>query len=239
MTMVFVKQVRKITGLILISSVIGLVLMSFLPWVTVTETDSNDQVNHVYYNLEMIKKSNDPQINSIENYLNMVSILFWIIIIISLLSYVGIILHVSKKTLPLDHIIMLLCCLMVVFTLLIVLLHWNLLQRVDNMSSISMSLIIQKIPLSYSLISYLIQIIVLVESIWYIKIVAPFSIKSLIKSIKQRSRYKKQDMPKTLPRQFNKKNEPIILNEALEPAEEKIEPPKVIHELKPVEEPVD
>ena len=214
----FIKRLKKTTDVVLISSIISLVMLSLLPWVTVTETDSEA----VYYNLDMLVKTEDTQLNNIAKYLNAVSIIFWVVILFCLVAYIGTIIYTSKKYPLLSNIIFFISSFTVVFVFLIIMLHWNLIHTISHIKSTSMSLIIQGIPISYSFLSYVANIVVLFGSIWYVRLTAPFLIKHLRTSMKRRATIKKLNLSKSSEtRQTLEQEKPIILMEKEEPSEKK------------------
>ena len=98
-----------------------------------------------------------------------------------------------------------------------------------------MALLFKNIPFSYSLLSYLLSMVILAESAWYIRVVAPVSIKQLMSSMKQKSKPKKEEIPKTLTRQTPNNKEPIIIHEPSK-YEKKPEPTQATPNAKTIEE---
>ena len=88
MTEIFVARIRKITNLILTSSIISLLFISILPCFA---EDIDGEI--FYYNIEVVKNNN----LSLFDTLNIIVICNWILVIFALLSFIGIILIISKK----------------------------------------------------------------------------------------------------------------------------------------------
>ena len=113
----FIMRARKITSLIVVSSIIGLSLVSLLPWIS-DENSSADGA--VYLNMGAIEKSNNEQIKGLANDLGLINTCFWLVIIFGLLSFVGITIYVSGKYSSLAQIIMLIGCATIIFNILII-----------------------------------------------------------------------------------------------------------------------
>ena len=187
MNLPFVKRGRKITGLIVVSSIIGLSLISLLPWITVTETPSTDETITVYHNFATMEKSDNEQIKNIVKDLGLISNCFWLVIIFGLLSFVGMIIYTSGKYSSLAQIIMLIGCATILFSILVVFVNWNLISNIENMEAISTPLIFKSVPIMYAHLPLIMGIISLMGAILYTVVVAPFSIKYLISSKKEKN----------------------------------------------------
>ena len=62
----------NLTISIIVFSIIGLILMSVLPWISVTERDSVKEDLH--FNFEMMKKSTNEQISNLTGDINLINI---------------------------------------------------------------------------------------------------------------------------------------------------------------------
>lgn len=233
MNLPFVKRGRKITCLIVVSSIIGLSLMSLLPWISVTETPSADETITVYHNFATMEKSDDEQIKDIVKDLGLISNCFWLVIIFGLLSFVGIIIYTSKKYSSLAQIIMLIGCATIIFSVLAVFVNWNLINNIENMEAISTPLIFKFGPIMYAHLPLIMGVISLIGAILYTVVVTSFSIKHLISSKKEKKSGKKQYDQKTRPEQFSKEEEIVIKKTPIEEKQELLEQIQTIE--KPVE----
>lgn len=233
MNLPFVKRGRKITCLIVVSSIIGLSLISLLPWISVTETPSADETITVYHNFATMEKSDDEQIKDIVKDLGLISNCFWLVIIFDLLSFVGIIIYTSKKYSSLAQIIMLIGCATIIFSVLAVFINWNLINNIENMEAISTPFIFKFGPIMYAHLPLIMGVISLIGAILYTVVVTSFSIKHLISSKKEKKSGKKQYDQKTRPEQFSKEEEIVIKKTPIEEKQELLEQIQTIE--KPVE----
>jgi DNA-directed RNA polymerase subunit RPC12/RpoP len=233
MNLLFVKRGRKITGLVVVSSIIGLSLMSLLPWISVTETPSADETITVYHNFATMEMSDDEQIKEIVKDLRLISNCFWLVIIFGLLSFAGIIIYTSKKYSSLAQIIMLIGCATIIFSVLAVFVNWNLINNIKNMEAISASLIFKSGPIMYAQLPLIMGVISLIGAALYAVVATSFSIKYLISSKKEKKSGKKQYDQKTKPEQFSKKEEEIVIKKT--PIEEKQE---LLEQIQTIEKPV-
>lgn len=192
MNLGFAKRARKITSLIIVSSIIGLSLPSFLPWISETKSDLEGGTQVL--NIEMMKKSDNVQIKSLAEKLQLISICFWLIVIFGLLSFVGIIVYISGKFPSLGQIIMLVGCTNIVFSVLVVFLHLDMILSVGTMSGISLSFMVDFIPISYAPFPLIMGVISLIGSVWYMGIVAPFTIKHIMTLVKQKKPVETEEM---------------------------------------------
>ena len=86
-----VKTARRKIIWILILSIICLFLISFLPWISVLEEGMVKE--NLHFNYEMMRESTNEQIYELSVDLMNINILFWTIIIISLISFIFITYH--------------------------------------------------------------------------------------------------------------------------------------------------
>jgi len=221
-------RTRKITSLIVVSSIIGLSLMALLPWISVTEITSSGETVTVY-NIAMMEKSDDGQIGDIAKDLELISSFFWLVIIFGILSFVGIVLYVSKKHSSLAQLIMVLGCATIIFSILVVFLLWNWIKNIESMEAISVSLI-GSLSIKYAYLPLLVGVISLIGSVSYTGFATYFSIKRIIGSIKQKKSAEKQYDQKSMLKQFSKKDEQTIIKKT--PIVEKQELPK---QIRPIE----
>ena len=89
------NKAKNLTISIIVFSIIGLILMSVLPWISVTERDSVQEDLH--FNFEMMKKSTNEQISNLAGDINLINISFWALLILGLLSFLGATIHASGK----------------------------------------------------------------------------------------------------------------------------------------------
>ena len=80
-----ITKAKKYTIWILNFSILGLVLTSLFPLISVPEDDAVKE--NLYFNFEMMKKSDNYEIYSLVDNVNTINLLFWAIIILGLISY--------------------------------------------------------------------------------------------------------------------------------------------------------
>jgi len=159
-----IKKTRRNIILILFLSIICLLLISFLPWIAVAENGSVKE--NLHFNFEMMEDSDNLQINGLLNILMDIYILFWTIVIISLISFIFIVYYaLIKRTLLFrmlilasSSIIFVLCAFVVYFQIIFS-------RTIDEIDSISASMMIP--PFAYAYVQFIISIFLLIFSGFY------------------------------------------------------------------------
>ena len=152
------ETAKKMVGLtiwIIFLSIIGLILISFLPWVSVTEDDWIKE--DLYFNFEMIKQSDNEQISIFANELNFMSLLFWVLIILGFLTLIGIIIHAFVKTMPTLIIFLILGIITLIISILVFYLQFTFIRNIGNIDNTSLAALAPYfhyayIPLIFSLV---------------------------------------------------------------------------------------
>jgi hypothetical protein len=213
-----VKKSAKLANWIIVLGIIGLVLTSFLPWISIAETDSVKEDLH--FNYEMIKKSENDQIKNLADDLDLISILFWVVIIVSIISFISITIHVSGKYSNLGHLIMLIGCTTLIFSILVVTSQLTLIQTIQDIDTISASAIFSHINYAYIPLTFGILLSVLSGA--YTGIVVLYSIEKLRSSIKAKKEEKKistkpdKKESETIVKKPPKEEKPALRIESLE-----------------------
>lgn len=168
------EKTRKITTIMITSSIIGLLLLSIFPLITVNESES------VTYNAGLIEDSKDSNVIKVQNYLNNIKLLFWLVISSGLVSLIGLTMHNfrKRKLLIVGQGAMLVGSSSLIFSILLTLFHIDLILFIGNLKNISIALI-GGIPIAYIHFPFLTGVISLVGSIFYIIFFTMFSIKNL------------------------------------------------------------
>ncbi len=187
MTKIFVPRVRKITNLILVSSIISLTLISILPCFA---EDITGEI--LYYNIDAIKNNNNILFDS----LNMIVICNWMLILFSILSLIGLMLIVSNKYSNVAKIIMLIICVNIIFSALSVLLSWVLIKNTGDINGARAPLILNGVLINYQYFPFISSAISLAGSILYLIIVPNFYFKYFMGLKKQKKFAEKQSMGK-------------------------------------------
>jgi hypothetical protein len=144
------KKAEKLTIYILFLSIICLILLTLLPWISVTENDHVKQ--DLYFNFEMMKQSDNGDIIRLAGDLNLINISFWILIILSLVSFLGTIIHLSNRFSFAGNILLLVGCITLIFSILVFFLQIIITQNIGKLSTISASAIYPPIKFSYFLL---------------------------------------------------------------------------------------
>jgi len=184
----FAKRARKLSSLAVVSSIIGLTLVSLLPWVSETTTNSEGKTITIYYNIATMETSNNEQINGLAGDTRLIIDFFWLIIIFGLLSFVGTIIYVSDKHPRLAQVSLLLGCLTIIFSILVVFVNWSWIQKIGTMETISASPLfgVSNIPIKYAHLPLAMGVISLIGSGLYTWLILSSSIKPFIGSKKQK-----------------------------------------------------
>ena len=167
-------MMRKTITLFLLFSVIALLCISFLPWVSVKNTD---ETHELFLNKAMIENSNNPGINMLSKDLNMVYVMLWCIVIFGMLSYVGLNIMLVKKYEPIGISFLLTGCLTVLFNSADIVYYVFLIQNIPDIENVSLAFIFKPLFFNYAYISLIFVVFSLYYSIKYVYFVAPYSIK--------------------------------------------------------------
>jgi len=208
------KRTIRLATWVVILSIIGLALASFLPWVSVEEDGSVKDTLH--FNKEMMGKSDNEQIQNFVGHLNLINILFWLLIIFDLVFIIGMIIHATGKHPSLAPIMMLMGLGNLIFSILIVILQIFFIKNVNDSSTVSLSSIVTAIHYAY--IPLIFVIILLINTIIYtnvavVPLIALFKISA--KPPKKKTKHKPKKTIET------KETEPIIEKEKPQPTFEK------------------
>jgi hypothetical protein len=170
------KKIKKLSNFILFFSIFSLILVLFLPWISVEY--SGDTSGTLCFNYEMMKQSTSGLINEIANRLNLVILALWCIIILAMSVFLGTILYLSKKSRFFGNLMMLIGGLNVVFHFVVLFSVAILVKDISDLSSVSLSCFLPSFSFAYiililiftsSLISNLLVINVFPVTIKYFK----------------------------------------------------------------------
>jgi hypothetical protein len=157
------KKAKKLTISIVVLSIIALILMSLLPWISVKENDFVKEDLH--FNFEMMRKSNNDQIGDLVSDQNLINISFWALIILGLLSFLGATIYASGKFSVLGYIMLLVGCITLIFSILVIDLQLVILDKIGKMDTISASAIFS--PFNYAYFLLIPSILILIISVSY------------------------------------------------------------------------
>ena len=201
----FTNRARKTLALIVTSSIIGLTLVSLLPWISVTETTSSGETVAIY-DFAIMQKSSDEQIKNIASDIELTITIIWITIIFSIIAFVGNVIRASEKYAALAQLIMMIGCATAIFSIVVVFLQWNLINKIGGVDGISIAPIVGQLPIKYAYLPLAIGGISILGSILYTVSFVTFWLQRFTGSIKQHHKDTTQpDQPKKK-RLFSKKN---------------------------------
>ena len=195
------KKIENLLVWVIFLSIIGLILISFLPWVSVTEDDWIKE--DLYFNFEMMKQSNNEQISIFENELDFLSILFWVLIILGFVSLIGIIIHAFGKTIPTVILLLVLSVIILIFSILIFYFQWTFIRTVENADNISLAALTPYFHYAY--IPLIFNIALLIFSARNTAVISLYSMKILKDHKKQKKEPKKGTPGKKKSKKLQKK----------------------------------
>ena len=194
------KKAERLTIWIVFLSIIGLIFMSFLPWISTAENDAVK--GDLYFSFEMMKKSDNEQISDLADYQNLINISFWALIILGLLSFIGATIHVSGKFSVVGHVILMVGCVTLIFSILVIVLQLMILENIGDMDIISASAIYS--PMNYAYILLIPSFLIFICSVLYTWSTFSHSIQKL-KDSKKAKKDKKEEK-KTVEKPVKKKS---------------------------------
>jgi len=115
------KRTIRLATWVVILSIAGLTLSSFLPWVSVEEDGYVKETLH--FNKAMMETSDNAQIKNLSGHLNLINILFWLLIVFGLIFIIGMITHATGKHPSLAPIMMLIGLENLIVSILIIVLQ--------------------------------------------------------------------------------------------------------------------
>ena len=161
------KRTIKLATWIVILAIIGLVLTSFIPWISVEENEAVKAPLH--FNKAMMEKSDNEQIKDLSGHLNLINILFWLLIIFGLVFIIGLIIHATGKYPSLAPIMMLIGLENLVVSILAFVLQIIFIKNVVDNANISLSSIAP--PFYYAIFPVIFSIFLLISTIIFTKVV--------------------------------------------------------------------
>jgi len=181
-----VKTARRKIIWILILSILCLFLISFLPWISVLEEGMVKE--NLHFNYEMMRQSTNEQIYELSVDLMNINILFWTIIVISLISFIFITYHALVNSSLFSQILIVTTGCITFAIIIIIVYHQIIFSRlINNIDYISASMI--NSPFAYAYIQFIISIILLIYSGSYTISLVKFSIKH-VKNLKKQTKKK-------------------------------------------------
>ena len=203
---------KKLTIWIINFSILGLILTSLFPIISIPESDAVKE--DLYFNYEMMENSEDIEILSLVDDINLINILFWSVIIVGLISFFCIT-YLTFLTRWYLSILAIISTVILIFSILLVLLQNNFLKAVSNIDYIILSSVFH--PIKYFHIALIFGIILLICSIWYTSIIVLDLGKKLFDSRSKKPKFKtKKKEPEGIPIQPIIDNKPTIQSESID-----------------------
>jgi len=198
-----IDRIKKILSWIIFLSFFGIIFTSLIPWISVSETYPVE--GDLFFNLDMMKKSNDKNIITLSETVEQISLCFFLLFCFCILSYLGLILYRSNKAKSISQIIIIIGgCAFVVLSIAIVRFNYYFIKIVQDLENVSLPEILG--PIKFAYLPLIVGIISLVLSIIFTWIIVTFSL--------QFSREKTGKNIKSKDEQINKKTsdtEAVIL----------------------------
>jgi ribosomal protein S27E len=186
---------KKLTIWILNFSILGLILTSLFPIISIPESDAVKE--ELYFNYEMMENSEDVEIKSLVDDINLINILFWAVIIIGLISFFCIT-YLTFLTRWYLSILAIISAVILIFSILLVLLQYSFLKAVSNIDYIVLSSAFYVIKYWHIILFF--GILMLICSIFYtLNIVLDLGRKLFDSRSKKPKIKKKKKQPDDLP----------------------------------------
>ncbi len=185
-----IKQSERLAFWLIIFSIACLALISLFPWIKVTETQYIQ--GDLYFNFEMMLKSNNYYIREIAGQLESINAYLWALIILGLASLIGGIIHSSRKLYPMGEILLIVGTGMVFSSFMFL----DTLIKITK--SINSTYLLQAAELfphfNYSLILLIVSIVMLICASLYVCFVVLHLINKIKDYIKEKKKKNKQDI---------------------------------------------
>ena len=177
-------------------SILGLIFVSSLPLINMNTTTK------VTYNKALIETSLHPEIEQMNGELQLIVIFFWLIIIFTLISFIGIIIGISEKHDSLGSLIMLIGCSTILFSALATIFLLFFIIKVESLENFTIASM-GPIPIKYAYIPLIMGFLSITGSSLYSLNAIPFSLKNLDKLKRKQKTDKKEKKEK--PKKTKKK----------------------------------
>ena len=186
---VIAKRIGKLASWLIFFAVIGLILTHFVSWVSV-DTGVSDE--RVHYNFEMIKNSENAEIQSLSEKLDLLDLSLWLVLIFGLLSYIGLTLFRCQKCPTITNLIVTISGIAVLVCSIIVL-YSNVvaISSINGMSDVSVSSLLNFYPIKHAYLPLIVTIILMIGTISYTLVVVPITIRAIIGPKKEDKSVKK------------------------------------------------
>jgi ribosomal protein S27E len=159
-----------------------------------------------------MKLSTNDQIRNLAKDLELINIIFWLTIILALVSSVGFMIYVSRKISQIGQIMILVGCGTLILSILNIYLIWSFIIRIENIDTISSLLFNNIIIIKYIHIPLILGFFSLLTSTYYTLTIVSFS----IDYFKSSKKTKKESKQKTIEAQISDKKAEIATKKWIE-----------------------
>lgn len=156
------KKLRSYCSWLIIFTIINLFIISLIPWVSIVENGSNEEL---YFDSIMMERSENSQIKNIANYLSFIIELLWIVIILNSISYLSFSIYFSEKFPRFSKMMIYTSFINLVINILIFYLQINLIKKIIESDNLSMASAFSFIKFAH--IPLIIRFLLLIFSIMY------------------------------------------------------------------------
>lgn len=169
----FSRRVRKLVGILIAVSVVGLICTPLLPWVTVDYQDSQTQAQDTAY--LMSGELRDTAINwDGGSNLNWITWSFWLTIVFGIVALLGVAIHQIQRYRLFAHILLVSGSIVILFGVLNIVNHIWLIGEISDLSHLYQTQVNASFFFNY--IPFIMGVAVLIASIGYLVVVLPASI---------------------------------------------------------------
>lgn len=155
-------KLKKLSSFLIIFSIINLVIISLIPWISVVENDSKEEL---YFNFLMMERSNNNQIKNITSFISFIINLLWIVLIINAILYLNFTNLFTEKYPNFAKIMTNISYINLIVNILIIYLQIYLMKKIIQMDNISLASVVSIIKFAY--IPLIIGFLLLIFSIIY------------------------------------------------------------------------
>ncbi len=179
----FAIRTKKLLTIITASCIIGLSFISLFPWLSVTEKIGVGEAKETY-SWSMMNQG-DEQVQEIGNGIGLLATMMWVTIIFCIMAFVGSAILASEKYTSLGQLIMMIGCATLIFSIIVILLEWNIFTKIESASTLSLSAIVTQLPIKYIHLTFIMGSLCLLGSVFYTISFVNYWLHRLTGSLKQ------------------------------------------------------
>jgi len=201
------RSIKKLNILILFFSILLLMLNIFLPLVAIK--NPSDPTQTQYFNLNAMRYSDEKQLEELKKDIDEINLYLWVVIIIGIVSFIGLIIKLSNKLNIISNLLMIIGATNIIFCSLSCVYYMFFIKNVIDLNSVLLASIIGPFRVSY--ISLIFFILLLLASVAYTGVLIPSFLKDLKKSKKSQETkdQKKKDKKTSDSIETNKEKEAV------------------------------